>query len=524
MLPTCNRCRKRKTKCDRLLPGCRSCTVAGLECIFYDHASRTNIPRSYVAELDARIHQLKNELKSLRDGVEPIPAPTSLGSSPRTKQLPIYYDGSLNELTRLCLVINEPSDIFLGPGTIATISTIAIRAAVDAGLETLADMTANMRKSNTDSVSHVDVSKLDRSSISLSTIRDLVENHFVRKIHPNYPVVDLNDLQLDTTRLTKLPMRRRFVVIMAAAIAAASLGRNQPEMHTNALILRHWADELANPVLTDAGLPRLQEILLLILYELVDPSRSLIWNLLGLACRICIKLGWHRNAGYVPIVEEGDNGLDDFQEKQRRTVLFIVLYELERRVCYALGRPTILPDISINIDLLPPLEELATLRILFAQSQLHQRIYETSSKACPYSLDVVDIIQQLEDSTLCNSSWIMLYPICQHLCDSCSTLERWEGNIIRAAISIIDYLFEQHRERQILSIWLATCDAFTAGIILEHTLIKHNSPAETSSQGTSLKSLTRCMSLLSSFAEIWPPGEIYKDVFQKLLEFIMDNL
>ncbi|RFU25996.1 hypothetical protein B7463_g10341, partial [Scytalidium lignicola] len=434
---------------------------------------------SYVAELDARVRQLKIELKALKDGVD-LPSTVNslepsidlISATRNLEQPPIYYDGSLKEPHNLCLVVKVPSNIFIGPGTVATVSVIAMRTAVDAGFTDIADIVKTTGRSAPDSLSHIDVAKLDISSISLNVIRDLIENHFLLKIHPDYPVVDLNDLELDTARLTRLPTRRRFTVIMAAAIAAASLGRNYPKMHTNALILRHWADELANTILADTRLPRLQEILLLILYELVDPSRGLIWNLLGLACRMCIKLGWHRNAGYVPPLEELDNGLDDFQEEQRRTVLFIVLYELERRVCYALGRPTILPDISINIDLLPPLKELTTLRTLFAQSQLHQRIYEASSKPCPCSSEVVEIVEQLDNSTPCNSAWIMLYPLCQHSCNMCSTIERWEGEIIRAAISVIDYLFQQHRERRVLSIWLAACDAFTAGLILEHILIK----------------------------------------------------
>lgn len=101
-------------------------------------------------------------------------------------------------------------------------------------------------------------------------------------------------------------------------------------MYNNALILRHWADELAVTVLADPGTPRLQEVLLLILYELVDPTRRLIWNLLGLACRMCVKLGWHRNAGAITPAEPGEKQLQVLHEQGRRTVLFIVLYELER--------------------------------------------------------------------------------------------------------------------------------------------------------------------------------------------------
>ena len=35
-------------------------------------------------------------------------------------------------------------------------------------------------------------------------------------------------------------------------------------------------------------------LLLLIIYELADPERGLIWELLSFATRSCLELGWHR--------------------------------------------------------------------------------------------------------------------------------------------------------------------------------------------------------------------------------------
>lgn len=206
-----------------------------------------------------------------------------------------------------------------------------VKTAVAAGLKGMADLFSTTKPSLVPPhFTQLEVSKLDRSAISLGTVRDLINHNYLVKIHTVYPIVDLNDLQLDTTRLSRLPTRRRFVVAMAAAISAASLGRQHPGIYTNAMILRHWADELAVTVLANFRTPRLQEVLLLILYELVDPSRRIIWNLLGLACRMCVRLGWHRNAGAITPAEHGEERLEVLREQERRTVLFIVLYELER--------------------------------------------------------------------------------------------------------------------------------------------------------------------------------------------------
>lgn len=194
-----------------------------------------------------------------------------------------------------------------------------------------------------------------------------------------------------------------------------------------------------------------------------------------------------------------------------------------RRVCYILGRPTILPDISINVDLLPPLNELDTLRTLYTQSQLHQRIYEATVHPCPYSSEVVEIIQQQLDSSIeCSPAWLMLYPILCHACDFCSSIDRRERDIEQAAITVIDHIFEQHRAKRILSIWLTTCEVFTAGAILVDINIRRKSQVDSLGTLASAKSFNRCSSLLASFAEIWPAGVTFKELFETLSEFLAE--
>ncbi|KEY74762.1 hypothetical protein S7711_06664 [Stachybotrys chartarum IBT 7711] len=46
LLPTCQRCRRLRRKCDTQLPSCRACEKAGAECTFYDHALKQALPRS----------------------------------------------------------------------------------------------------------------------------------------------------------------------------------------------------------------------------------------------------------------------------------------------------------------------------------------------------------------------------------------------------------------------------------------------------------------------------------------------
>jgi hypothetical protein len=45
MLPSCQRCRRRRIRCDINLPSCLPCLKANEECVFYDHVLAQSFPR-----------------------------------------------------------------------------------------------------------------------------------------------------------------------------------------------------------------------------------------------------------------------------------------------------------------------------------------------------------------------------------------------------------------------------------------------------------------------------------------------
>ncbi|EPE09322.1 c6 transcription factor [Ophiostoma piceae UAMH 11346] len=59
LLPTCQRCRRLRRKCDTQLPNCRPCHRAGVECSIFDHALKQTLPRAYVQSLLTRVEHLE---------------------------------------------------------------------------------------------------------------------------------------------------------------------------------------------------------------------------------------------------------------------------------------------------------------------------------------------------------------------------------------------------------------------------------------------------------------------------------
>ncbi|CAK7900797.1 pyrimidine pathway regulatory protein 1 [[Candida] anglica] len=67
-ISACQRCRKKKIKCDQNFPNCLRCKKAGVECVGLDPATGREVPRSYVTHLEDRIASLEGLLR--KNGVE----------------------------------------------------------------------------------------------------------------------------------------------------------------------------------------------------------------------------------------------------------------------------------------------------------------------------------------------------------------------------------------------------------------------------------------------------------------------
>jgi hypothetical protein len=85
-------------------------------------------------------------------------------------------------------------------------------------------------------------------------------------------------------------------------------------------------------------------LLLLALYSLHSPSGPGAWQLTGMAVRLCVELGLHR---------QGRSAISDPDTRQRRKSLFWSCLILERKVAVTLGRPFSLSDVDIDVEVSP---------------------------------------------------------------------------------------------------------------------------------------------------------------------------
>lgn len=137
------------------------------------------------------------------------------------------------------------------------------------------------------------IPQVDRAILSPSAVRYLL-NRYNLIIKPRYDILD-SDLSIyGGDNLKKIEGNQKFQTLMACGIAAAFESYRNPNWKVFSHVCRNWASELIAPILSAGDESSLTAVLLLLIHELAEPSRGMTWELLDLAVRLCIQLGWHR--------------------------------------------------------------------------------------------------------------------------------------------------------------------------------------------------------------------------------------
>jgi hypothetical protein len=90
----CDRCRKKKIKCDGIRPCCLQCTNAGLECRTSDILSRRAISRNYTKSLEERVRSLETEVRDLKNLLDQKDEKIDMLSKMRSNRWPSHCSSS----------------------------------------------------------------------------------------------------------------------------------------------------------------------------------------------------------------------------------------------------------------------------------------------------------------------------------------------------------------------------------------------------------------------------------------------
>lgn len=148
-----------------------------------------------------------------------------------------------------------------------------------------------------------------------------------------------------------------FSFYMLLAITASRAQKSQWQVEQSPTWFHSRAMRDASSVLATGTTERLQAILLLCQYRLCSPIRdnsASVWHLVGIAARLCVELGLHRQSSYPILAVHGDSApqtIVNYQDQETRRRCFWTLLCMDRIVSIVLGRPFALHDDDIDTAL-----------------------------------------------------------------------------------------------------------------------------------------------------------------------------
>lgn len=374
-----------------------------------------------------------------------------------------------------------------------------------------------------------DISQADRSLLTPSAVRYLL-GRYDSCIRPEFDLVDTELLAQDGLGLRKLPLRERFETLMVCAIAAARESYRNPSWKTSAQVCREWAGEDVAAVLSAADGSSLTAILLLLIYEMAEPSRGSIWELMDLATRTALQLGWHRTdhsrAQLSPSDTRSGTATD---EKATQDRLLSVLKTADRSLSFIFNRPSM----SANWVSFPSIDEDFVFQLYHDMQQSiysHGQLYDTNE--CPFVGHMADLMVSLENypvdqTPAISEMWLLLLPTCvQHKqCVFCFQeaddpttrgMRSLRQRLLEAALHLIEHTHRATTSANgFIPPLIASSRAIVSGCAILVSRAKHWSP------GTlHVKGLLQCTEVLTYFMPHWKGGPGYLQVWNTITNLV----
>lgn len=368
LLPTCQRCRRLRRKCDTQLPACRLCQKGKAECTFFDHALQQSLPRSYVYSLLNRLGRLRAVQATISGGVL---GPNSLTGSyndvayadsarpiSSSSIAPQQYDWRLGgdrvSFDKHFVIDHANPTCWQFFGSSSAYS-LAVEVLVVAQAR-FGPMTHPENYAGPEFKLNLEIPEsLERPQYRPLPAREEVEmlvnlytksTNVINGYSDNAQIAIEIDTYLRNQKseikyLTGLEAHQFFRVAMICAIASANKARHDSRYASESFNYYREAIQCAEEVTSDISLDALQALLLIVLFVFFYPHRGDVWKLLDYACRLSVELNVHC---------EPNDEFEDERSRQRRRSIFWGLYSLERTFGQHLGRPSDLAEEIITAE------------------------------------------------------------------------------------------------------------------------------------------------------------------------------
>ncbi|OJJ08559.1 hypothetical protein ASPVEDRAFT_34701 [Aspergillus versicolor CBS 583.65] len=343
MNPACDRCHRRKSRCDKAVPSCGPCRKAGVACKYVNH---TRDRQKALERLQRRIQQLEGENRLLTERLgnhRPTESDSVSHRPPEPIETVQERDALSNELTEEISFLSSRAggeNQFLG-----STSGVLLASLVDATVHAPSGPRVESRPIASPLNGITPSTAVDVSPVPDERVARALHDAYFEHDHVPYPFLHratalaiLDKTYQDVSFAQDAFSCYSFNMILA--IATASVYKFDRESLPDAETYHLRAAERLNEVLQRGDTQALQAMLLLCQYRMVnsvqDTSTSM-WHLVGVAARMCLELGLHREQVYQVPKHRGDSSVVVAHEIRRRCFWSVIA--MDRIVSITLGRP-----------------------------------------------------------------------------------------------------------------------------------------------------------------------------------------
>ncbi|KIW81144.1 hypothetical protein Z517_04167 [Fonsecaea pedrosoi CBS 271.37] len=415
-LPSCQRCRRLRKRCDPQMPACRLCQSADVDCTIFDHALQQTLSRKYIQSLVTRLDSLKAKYATVTQGAdagrqdlsETVPGGLEAHQVPRASPslaesiADTDLGGDFNNHFPVPSV-NGLTSRFYGSSSVFALAVEVLALASDKKLFTPSDPLEPLlspqdgHDRDLDAVAPTAVFDTGRDFVQ-SLITDYMAS--INVIHPCIVGTHLEKdidrflatsgaLEFDAEKVQRTEKYQCFRIAMMCSISCAAKARHSPSLVAYGNQFYAQAVRYVEEVTAEVSLQSLEALLLLVIYCLFNPRKGNIWKILDFACRLSIQLGYH--------TEQGHSALESEDEKTWRRTAFWSLYSIERLVGQCFGRPSDLPTSIITTEYPTVLTDPTLLddesrqkasaahgfHLMFLRSEIYTEIYLSASSPLP---------------------------------------------------------------------------------------------------------------------------------------------
>jgi hypothetical protein len=366
-LQACDRCHRRKTRCDKRRPECLACGKANATCTYSARPKAPVYRQDYVDRLERRARQLEDNNRVLEEQLSltsQIPSPAShihgvvnLAQSDTTSQhgTSESVQEAANEVSFLSTHAGGDRQ-YLGPA-----SGMYLASLVKASTQqpTNARGVVNEARVSKEIAWSPDHKTLPPKQM----VKSLIDAYLAHDalcypiVHPIQVSVALEAVYAQSDSTTLEPFNG-YLFNMLLAIATAQVYKFNWQVLPDAETHHQRAMAYFDAVLSAGGMQALQAMLLCCQFRLSSSTKDTsgsLWHMVGIASRMCFELGLHRESTYslTHVYDRSDVtallSISEVRKVWRQS--FWCAFCLDRVVSITLGRPLAIhiEDIDVNL-------------------------------------------------------------------------------------------------------------------------------------------------------------------------------